>query len=194
MHESYDATLTLWPAPTIPRRVARQLHLVGVDLSEFKVQDGSFTASRNVNGGVVLHLSFGDLAFGLTDLEGVLAAARLAHLNYVAWDAKKGEIAGSARSYDPAICVEREFTVMADGEPVLTSSDLDSLEHFGTAEALLCEIRSWLRLPTPDTLGEIEPASLNILIKDDKSDEDPTLLQATGAKGGERPMSQSGGR
>jgi hypothetical protein len=178
MHESHHVTLTLWPATPLPQSVARQLHRVGVDLSEPTVEDGWLTASRTVDGGVVLNLAFNDCFYGLTELEGVLAAARLAGLSYVAWDAKNGEIAGTGRSYDPDSGVEREFTVMSDGEPVLTRSDLDSLEHFETAEALLCEIRSWVRLPTPETLEEIQSDALNILIEDDETDEELTLVEA----------------
>jgi hypothetical protein len=168
MTESYDVTLALWPATPLPAIVAHQLREVGVDLRSLKVKDGSLTASRTVDGAVVLRLSFGDCRYGLTDLEGVLATTRLAHLSYVAWDAKKGEIAGTGRSYDPDVGPEREFTVMADGEPVLTSSDLDAFEHFGTAEALLREVRSWLRLPTPETVGEMEPGTLSIVIENDE--------------------------
>lgn len=171
MYESYRATLTLWPATTIPRSVARQLHSVGVDLSACKIDGGSFTASRTIENDVVLNLSFSDRGWSLTDLEATLAAARLAGLSYVAWDAKDGEIAGTGRAYDPDSRVEQEFTVMSDGEPILTRSDLDSLEHFGTAEALLSEIRRWLRLPTPETVGEIPRDTLSILIEDDESDE-----------------------
>ncbi len=94
-----------------------------------------------------------------------------AGLSYVAWGTGKTEIAGPARFYDPESDVEREFTVMADGEPVLTSSDLDAFEHFGTAEALLCEVRKWLRLPKPETVGELEPDTLTIVIQDDEPEE-----------------------
>jgi hypothetical protein len=184
MNESHDATLTLWPATPLLESVAHQLRQVGVDLSAFKVKDGRFTASRTVDGAVVLELSFGDCRYGLTGLEGVLAAARLAGLSYVAWDAKKGEIAGTGRSYDPDSHVEREFTVMADGEPVLTSSDLDAFEHFGTAEALLREVRGWLRLPTPETVGELAPGTLTILIEDDESDQFALQTQAGSQEGG----------
>lgn len=103
MNESYDVTVALWPATPLPAIVAHQLRQVGVDLSALKVKDGSLTASRTVDGAVVLELSFGDCRYGLTDLEGVLATTRLAHLSYIAWDAKKGEIAGTGRSYDPDV-------------------------------------------------------------------------------------------
>jgi hypothetical protein len=184
MNESHDATLTLWPATPLPQGVAHQLRQVGVDLSALKVKDGRFTASRTVDGTVVLELSFGDCRYGLTDLEGVLATARLAGLNYVAWDAKKSEIAGTGRSYDPDRGVEREFTVLADGEPVLTWSDLAAFEHFGTAEALLREVRGWLRLPTPEKVGELEPNTLTIVIEDDESDQFTLQTQAESQEGG----------
>jgi hypothetical protein len=177
MNESYDATLTLWPATPLPASVAHQLRCVGVDLSALDVQDGRLAASRAADGVVVLELSFGDCRYGLTDLEGVLAAARLAGLSYVAWDAKKGEIAGIGRSYGPGSGVEREFTVMADGEPVLTASDLDEFEHFGTAEALLREVRGWLRLPMPETVEEPASGALTIVVEDDEADELALSLQ-----------------
>jgi hypothetical protein len=184
MNESYSATLTLWPATPLPESVAHQLRDVGVDLSALKVKDGSLTASRTVDGTVVLELSFGDCRYGLTDLEGVLAAARLAGLSYIAWDAKESETAGTGRSYDPDSHVERKCTVMADGEPVLTSSDLDAFEHFGTAEALLCEVRGWLRLPTPETVGEPAHNTLTIVIEDDESDQFALQTQAESQEGG----------
>ena len=71
-----------------------------------------------------------------------LATLRLAGISYVAWDAKKGEIAGTGRSFDPATGTEHEFTVMGDGEPVLTASDLEEFEgRYGTAEGLIGGIR-----------------------------------------------------
>jgi hypothetical protein len=184
MNESYDATLTLWPATPLPESVAHQLRDVGVDLSALNVKDGSLTASRTADSTVVLELSFGDCRYGLTDLEGVLAAARLAGLSYVAWDAKESEIAGTGRSYDPDSGVERECTVMADGEPVLTSSDLHAFEHFGTAEALFCQVRGWLRLPTPEKVGAPVPDSLTIVIEDDESGQFALQAQAESQKGG----------
>jgi len=184
MRDSYDATLTLWPATPLPASVAHQLRGVGVDLSELKVKDGRFTAHRTADDTVVLELSFGDCPYGLTDLEAVLATLRLAGVSYVAWDAKKTEIAGTARSYDPDTGVEREFTVMGDREPVLTSSDLAAFEHFGTAEALLCEVRTWLRLPTPETVAELEPDTLTIVIEDDESDQFTLQMQAESHEGG----------
>jgi hypothetical protein len=171
MHGSYNATLILWPATPLPASVAHQLRGVGVDLSALKVKDGWFTAYHAADDTAVLELSFGDCPCGLIDLEAVLATARLAGLSYVAWGIKKTEIAGPARSYDPDSDLEREFTIMADGEPVLTSSDLDAFEHFGTAEALLCEVRKWLRLPTPETVGELKPDTLTIVIEGDESEE-----------------------
>lgn len=166
MHESHEATLTLWPATPLPAAVAHQLRSVGVDLSTLTVKGGWLAARRTADDTVVLELSFGDCPYGLTGLEAVLAAARLAGLGYVAWGTRKSEIAGPARSYDPASGVEHEFTVMADGEPVLTSSDLDAFEHFGTAEALLCEVRRSLRLPIPETVEELTSDALSFVIED----------------------------
>ena len=40
MNESYNATLTLWPATPLPASVAHELHELGVNLSTFTVNDG----------------------------------------------------------------------------------------------------------------------------------------------------------
>jgi len=177
MNESYNATLTLWPAQPLPARVAHELHELGVNLSTFTVNDGWLTGSCTNDNTLVLDVSFGRRRHGLTDLEALLATLRLADISYVAWDIKQGEIAGTGRSFDPATRIEREFTVMADGEPVLTASDLDAFEHFGTAEALLCEVRSWLRLPIPDSLTELTVEELAIVIvPDDEEDESVEIV------------------
>ena len=176
MNESYNATLTLWPAQPLPASVARELHELGVNLSTFTVNDGWLSGSCTDDDTLVLSVSFGRCSHGLTDLEAVLATLRLADISYVAWDVKQGEVAGTGRSFDPAARIEHQFTVMADGEPVLTASDLDAFEHFGTAEALLCEVRSWLRLPIPDSLTELTVEELAIVIvPDDEEDEDESV-------------------
>ena len=46
MNESYDVTLTLWPATLLPASVAHELQEQGVNLSTFTVNDGWFTARR----------------------------------------------------------------------------------------------------------------------------------------------------
>ena len=80
--------------------------------------------------------------YGLTDLEAVLATLRLAGISYVAWDTKKGEVAGTGRSFDPASAHRAPVHRDADGEPVLTASDLEEFEgRYGTAEALIEGIR-----------------------------------------------------
>ena len=164
MNESYNATLALWPATPLPASVAHELHELGVDLSTFTVNDGWLTASCTGDDTLVLELSFGRRRYGLTDLEAVLATLRLAGISYVAWDVKKGEAAGTGRSFDPATRIERQFTVMADGEPVLTASDLEEFEgRYGTGEALLDGIREWLRLPIPDSLTELTVEELAIV-------------------------------
>jgi hypothetical protein len=174
MNESYNSTLTLWPATPLPANVAHELHELGVNLSTFTVNDGWLTASRTGEDTLVLDLSFGRHRCGLTDLEAVLATLRLAGISYVAWDVKQGEAAGTGRSFDPATRIERQFTVMADGEPVLTASDLEEFEgRYGTAEALLDGIREWLRLPIPDSLTELTVEELAIVtVPDDEDDED----------------------
>jgi len=173
MNQSHDATLTFWPATPLPASVAHQLHELGVDLSTFKVNEGWLTAQRTAEQTVVLELSFGDCRYGLTDLEAVLATLRLAGISYVAWDAKKGEIAGTGRSFDPAAGIEREFTVMGDGEPVLTASDLEEFEgRYGNAEALIEGIQTWLRLPVPQHLSELSTDDLAIVTVPDEDEDE----------------------
>jgi hypothetical protein len=174
MNEPYNATLTLWPAQPLPASVAHELHELGVNLSTFTVNDGWLSGLCTDDDTLVLSVSFGRRRCGLTDLEAVLATLRLAGISYVAWDVKQGEAAGTGRSFDPATRIERQFTVMANGEPVLTGSDLEEFEgRHGTAEALIDGIRGWLRLPIPDSLTELTVEELAIVIvPDDEDDED----------------------
>lgn len=173
MNKSHHATLTFWPATPLPASVAHQLHELGVDLSTFTVNDGWFSARRTEDETPVLDLSFGEVRHGLTDLEAVLATLRLARISYVAWDVKKGEIAGTGRSFDPATGIERQFTVMGDGEPVLTASDLEEFEgRYGTAQGLIGGIREWLHLPIPQDLSELSTDELAIETVPDDDDQD----------------------
>jgi hypothetical protein len=169
MCDSYHTTLILWPATPLAANVAEQLRRIGVELANPQAAPSCLSAKRAGDGQLLLEVSREQL-HGLTDLEAVLATLRLAGANYVAWDAKRGEIAGIGRSYDSDSRVEREFTVMADGEPVLTASDLEEFEHYGTAEALLGEIRAWLHLPLPRNLTELD--SFTIAVEPDDSDDD----------------------
>jgi len=153
----------------LPASVAEQLRRIGVDLADPQPAPG-LSAKRTGDGQLLLEVSR-EQRHGLTDLEAVLATLRLAGTNYVAWDAKQGEIAGIGRSYDTSSQIEREFTVMADGEPVLTASDLDEFEHYGTAEALLGEIRGWLRLPLPRNLEELDRFTIAVETEDTNDDE-----------------------
>lgn len=174
MNDSYNATLTFWPATPLPTSVAHELHQLGVNLSAYTVNDGWLTASHTGEDTLVLDLSFGRRRGGLTDLEAVLATLRLADISYVAWDIKQGETAGTGRAFNPATRIEHQFSVMADGEPVLTASDLEEFEgRYGTAEALIDGIREWLRLPIPDGLTELTIEELAIaIVPDDEEDED----------------------
>lgn len=156
IRDSYDTTLILWPATPLAASVADELRGIGVPLAEPEATPGWLTAQRTEDGQLVLEISREQL-HGLTDLEAVLATLRLAGVSYVAWDAKQAEIAGIARSYDPESRVEREFTVMPDGEPVLTLSDLNEFEgRYGTAEGLLEGVQAWLRLPLPQNLSQVD--------------------------------------
>jgi hypothetical protein len=185
MNESYNASITLWPAAALPASVADELHSVGVDLAAKKVNDGWFTARRTAEGAIVLDLSFGDCLHGLTGLEAVLATLRLARISYVAWDAKKEEIAGTGRAFDPASGIEREFSVMADGEPVLTASDLEEFQgRYRNADELIDAIRAWLRLPIPDGLSDIADGELTIVTVPDETDEDDDPIEIIGGVDG----------
>jgi len=173
MRDSYDTTLILWPATPLAASVADELRDVGVPLTEPEASQGWLTARRTEDGQLVLEISRERL-HGLTDLEAVLATLRLAGLSYVAWDARKSEIAGTARSYDPDSRVEREFTVMPDGEPVLTLRDLNEFEgRYGTAEGLLEGIQTWLRLSLPQNLSEVDGFTIVIEPEDTDDDERP---------------------
>ena len=141
MNEPYNATLTLWPATPLPARVAHELHELGVDLSTFTVNDGWLTAIVHRRRHARSRHPFGRHRYGLTDLEAVLATLRLAGISYVAWDIKQGEAAGTGRSFDPATRIERQFTVMAGGEPVLTPATSRS-SRVATAPARRCSTAS----------------------------------------------------
>jgi hypothetical protein len=172
MRDSYDTTLILWPATPLAASVAEELRDIGVQLTEPQAAPGC-AARRTEDGQLLLEISRERL-HGLTDLEAVLATLRLARVSYVAWDARKTEVAGTARSYDPDSRVEREFTVMPDGEPVLTLSDLNEFEgHYGTAEGLLEGIQTWLRLPLPQNLSEVNGFTIVIEPEDTDDDERP---------------------
>ena len=173
MRDSYDTTLILWPATPLAASVADELRGIGVPLTEPQAAPGCLTAQRTEDGQLLLEISREQL-HGLTDLEAVLATLRLAGVSYVAWDAKKSEIAGTGRSYDPDSHVEREFTVMPDGEPVLTLSDLNEFEgRYGTAEGLLEGIQTWLRLPLPQNLSQVD--GFTIVIEPEDTDEEECL-------------------
>jgi hypothetical protein len=172
MRDSYDTTLILWPATPLAASVADELRGIGVELTNPQAAPGWLTVQRTEDGQILLEI-FREQLHGLTDLEAVLATLRLAGVSYVAWDVKKIEVAGTGRSYDPDTRVEREFTVMADGEPVLTASDLEEFEHYGTAEALLGEIRAWLRLPIPENLSDVNAFTIVIEPEDTDHEERP---------------------
>jgi hypothetical protein len=173
MRDSYDTTLILWPATPLAASVAEELRAIGVPLTEPQAAPGCLTARRTEDGQLLLEISRERL-HGLTDLEAVLATLRLADVSYVAWDARKTEVAGTARSFDPGSRVEREFTVMPDGEPVLTLSDLNEFEgRYGTAEGLIEGIQTWLRLPLPQNLSEVD--GFTIVIEPEDTDDDERL-------------------
>ncbi len=171
VRESYNTTLIFWPATPLAASVAEELRSIDVQFTDRQAIGGWVTPYRTEEGELLLEIT-GELAHGLTDLEAVLATLRLADVSYIAWDTKKSDVAGTARAYDPASRVEREFTVMPDGEPVLTASDLQQEfeGRFGTAEGLLEGIQAWLRPPLPENLSEI--GSFTVVVKRDEPEED----------------------
>lgn len=200
MRDSYDTTLILWPATQLASSVTNELRQVGVEITDPPAPPG--LAARRMQDGEILLEIRREQPYGLTDLEAVLARLRIAGLSYVAWDTKKCELAGTGRSYDPTSGVEREFTVMPDGEPVLAGSDLEEFEgRYGTAEALLEGIRAWLRLPIPENLTELNPGELGIIIDPDEADPEGlidivslSIGQAGGAPGECPQLTRAGGR
>lgn len=187
MYDTYNAAIILWPAIPLPASVAAELHSAGVDLATKKVNSGRLAAKRTPEGDVVLDLTFESCQWGLDGMEAVLARLRLAHISYVAWDAREGEIAGVGRAFEPDRGIETCFSVMADGEPILTASDLEELEgSSGTAEALLETIKGWLRLPTPENLTDLDPDELSIpIVPDDEENTDETIALVGAANGTE---------
>ena len=182
MYESYNAAIILWPATPLPASVAAQLHSAGVDLAAEKVNGGRLAVRRTPAGTVVLDITFECCQYGLTGLEAVLATLRLARISYVAWDVREGEIAGSGREFDPECGIERHFSVMADGEPLLTASDLEELEGGSLkAEDLVEAIRAWLALPVPNGLTDLADGEVTILTVSDEEDEDDDRVEIVGA-------------
>jgi len=169
MSESYDAKLTFWPATPLAAIVVDQLRHVGVNLRQPGGDDRSITFYRTSEGHTAVELAFDRCEDGLNGLEAVLAALRLARVNYIAWDTKRGEIAGVGRSFDRQDSVEQEFTVLAGGEPVITARDLDAFEHYGTADALLHAVRRWLRLPLPERAEDLRSDEVTITVHDDET-------------------------
>lgn len=182
MYESYNAAIILWPATPLPASVAAHLHSAGVDLTAKKVNGGRLAVRRTTAGTVVLDLTFECCQYGLTGLEAVLATLRLARISYVAWDVREGEIAGSGREFDPECGIERHFSVMADGEPLLTASDLEEIESGSlNAEQLIEAIRAWLALPIPNDLTDLADGEVTILTVPDEADEDDDPVEIVGA-------------
>jgi hypothetical protein len=180
MHESYSA-IVLWPAASLPASVARELHKLGVDLAAQKVNDGLFALRRTPEGTIVLDVSFDNYEYGLIDLEAVLARLRIARMSYVAWD----ELASIGYAFDAASEIERQFNIVTDGKPVLTSSDLEQFEgRCRDAEALVDAIRAWLRLPIPDDLSDLANGEVTIAIVPDDEDEDDDPVEIVSALDG----------
>jgi hypothetical protein len=174
MQDSYDVTLTFWPATPLLVSVAQELREVGVDLGKLTVRDGSLAARRTRNGTLVLELSFTQRRFGLSEFEAVLARLRLAGLSYLAVQTQAGRLTGDARAFERVSGIERELTVTAEGEPVLRAGDLARLDgRYDTAQALIEGIQAWLRPPTPHALANIKLQRLTIAVVADEEDDEP---------------------
>lgn len=174
----YTAAITLWPAASLPANVAHELHSVGVDLAAKKVNDGWFTGRRTSEGVVVLDLAFGDRQFELTDLEAVLATLRLARISYVAWD----EIGCIGCAFDAMSAKERQFNILAEGEPVLTASDLEKIEGRSlTTKDLIEAVRAWLSLPIPNGLTGLADGELTIVTVPDETAENEDRVEVVSA-------------
>ena len=169
MSESYDATITFWPASALPASLVNELRLLGVELPGLDVERGSVTLYRTSDGDLALEFSLDDCYYGITGLEAVLARLRLARINYYAFDEGKDEAPPVGRSFHADTRVERTFSVLPDGTPVITLADLDPLEHCGSAEAALLQLRERLRRATPSIVDTLSAAELAIVIHDDES-------------------------
>lgn len=169
MGESYVATLHFWPASPLPGSVAHQLSLLGVDLKELQAVNGVLTPYRTHDGGLGLEITLYDSYYRLTGVEGVLAILRLAGIHYSAWDCD-----GAGRSFDPASGEEQAFAVLTDGEPVITAPELDALGRYGSAEAVLEQLRRKLARTTPPFTETLAPEQVTLLVRDDDLIDDET--------------------
>ena len=102
-------------------------------------------------------------------MEGVLAILRLAGIHYTAWDCN-----GAGRSFDPASGEEQEFAVLTDGEPVITAPERDALEHYGSAEAVLEQLRRKLARTMPPFTETLAPEQGTLIVRDDDLVDDET--------------------
>jgi hypothetical protein len=184
MEDSYDVTLTLWPATPLPACVAHELRELGVDLATLSVKDGSLAARRTRNGTLVLELSLAQRPFGLSDLEAALARMRIARISYLARESHTGSLTGAALAFERGSAIERQLTVTAAGEPVLTAGDLAHFDgRYGTAEALIESLQAWLRPPAPRRLTTVAAGELTIAVVPDEEDDE--LEETSGTQGGD---------
>jgi hypothetical protein len=170
MGSSFAATLNLWPASPLPSTVAyelRLLDLLNVDLNKLQSTDGQISPHLTDDGELGLQIALHDRDYDITGLEGLLALLRLEHINYTAWDSK-----GIGRAFDAATNDEQTFTVLGDGTPFITAADLDPLEHYGSAEALLHAVRQMLRRTTPPFVEALKPEHVDLIIREDDPDDD----------------------
>jgi hypothetical protein len=162
---SFTTTLNLWPASPLPSSVAYELRLRGllsVDLQKLQTTDGQITPHLTHDDALGIQITLHDCDYGITGLEGLLAILRLGRINYTVWDSN-----GIGRAFDAATNDEQLFTVLADGEPVITAAELDPLEHYGSAKALMQTLRRMLRRTTPPFRNALEPERVTLTIRED---------------------------
>lgn len=168
---SFTTTLNLWPASSLPSSVAYELRLLGllsVDLHKLQPSGEQITPHLTDDGELGLQITLHDH----THLEGLLALLRLARINYTLWDSN-----GTGRVFNAATNDEQTFTVLGNGAPVITAAELDPLEHYGSAEALLQTLRQLLRRTTPPFIATLKPEDITLTIHNDDpaddEDDDP---------------------
>jgi hypothetical protein len=164
----FTATLNLWPASPLPANVAYELRLLGFlneDLEHLETDSGQNTLHRTNDGGLGLQLRLYDCEYGITGIEGLLELLRTSHVNYTVWDTN-----GIGRCFDATTGEEQLFTVLANGEAVITAPDLASLAQHDSTQALLTTLRRMLLRTTPPFSKPLDPKQTTLTIRTD----DPT--------------------
>jgi hypothetical protein len=167
---TFTATLSLWPASPLPANVAYELHLLGFlneDLQHLETDSGQITVHRTNDGGLGLQLRLYDCEYGITGIEGLLELLRISHVNYRGWDTN-----GIGRCYDVTPEKEQIFTVLANGEAVITAPDLASLPGHDSPQALLTTLRQMLLRTTPPFSKPLDPTQTPLTLQTDDPADD----------------------